>query len=416
VGGGFDTGMARGRARALFETAVAAADPGRCVAQALAQEPLREARVLALGKAARPMAQAAMLAAAQSKGHAGFREVLVITNAGNDAALPGARVMRGDHPVPGAGSVAAGQACLALARRAADEGGGLLALISGGGSALAIAPAQGLTLADKAQAVEVMLAAGLDISAMNAVRQQLSNLKGGGLARAAGADAMRALILSDVIGDDLRAIASGPGCAPLASRAGARAILEGAEIWARMPRAVRAHLSKPEESAAPLPRARNVLIGSNALSLGAMAQAGGVIWEGALCGDVAMAARMLSARMRDAPPGVYLCGGETTVVVRGQGVGGRNQELALRVAAGMAGVARPWVFLSAGTDGRDGPTDAAGGIVDAGTLARIGAAGGDWRALLANNDSNRALALAGDLLITGATGTNVADVQVIVLG
>ncbi|HHX89646.1 MAG TPA: glycerate kinase, partial [Paracoccus sp.] len=126
----------------------------------------------------------------------------------------------------------------------------------------------------------------------------------------------------------------------------------------------------------------------------------------------------LVARMRGAAPGrlLALCGGETTVTLRGDGLGGRNQELALRVAAGMEGVARPWVFLSGGTDGRDGPTRAAGGIVDNGTLARIGAAGGDWRALLENNDSHRALALAGDLLITGGTGTNVADVQVILMG
>lgn len=413
MSGEFETEAARTQARAFFDTAVAAADPGRCVAQALAADPVREARLLALGKAARPMAQAAM----QAAGGAGFREVVVITNAGNDAPLPGARVLRGDHPVPGAASAVAGAECLALAERAAAQGGGVLALISGGGSALAVAPAQGLTLADKARAVELMLAAGLDISAMNAVRQQLSRIKGGGLARAAGAGAMRALILSDVIGDDLRAIASGPGCAPLTTRAGARAILDAAGLWPQMPDAVRRHLAADApERGLPAPVAHNLLIGSNALSLKAMERAGGVIWDRALSGDVGAAAQGLCARMRGAAAGVYLCGGETTVVVRGAGRGGRNQELALRVAAGMAGVARPWVFLSGGTDGRDGPTEAAGAVVDGGTLARITAAGGDWRALLAANDSNTALALAGDLLNTGATGTNVADVQVIVLG
>ena len=104
------------------------------------------------------------------------------------------------------------------------------------------------------------------------------------------------------------------------------------------------------------------------------------------------------------------------MVLRGRGLGGRNQEMALRVAAELEGFEAPWVFLSGGTDGRDGPTEAAGGVVDNGTLGRIAAAGGDWRALLADNDSHRALALAGDLLMTGGTGTNVADVQVIVRG
>ena len=206
-------------------------------------------------------------------------------------------------------------------------------------------------------------------------------------------------------------------------------------LWARMPLSVREALERAGSGAeggdeerggakgggaeGVMPDAENRLIGSNAKSVQAMVAGGdGEIWDPALCGDVAEAANALVTRMRAARPGRVLafCGGETTVVVHGSGRGGRNQEMALRVAAGMEGVARPWVFLSGGTDGRDGPTEAAGGLVDGGTLARIAAAGGDWRALLADNDSNRALRLAGDLLVTGATGTNVADVQIIVMG
>jgi len=131
---------------------------------------------------------------------------------------------------------------------------------------------------------------------------------------------------------------------------------------------------------------------------------------------VADAAAQVIAAAQGAGGETLVFGGETTVILRGTGLGGRNQELALRVAMGMPDLGRPWVFLSGGTDGRDGPTEAAGGIVDARTAGRIRAAGGDPAALLANNDSNRALALAGDLLVTGATGTNVADVQILVLG
>lgn len=404
----------RGEARALFEVAVAAADPAAAVRGALASAPPDAGRVwlVAVGKAARAMAGAA-------QGVLGTQIVgaLVVTNAENASPLAGAEVLVAGHPVPDAGGLRAGEAVEAMLARA-GAGDVVLALISGGGSALLPAPVAGVTLDDKAEASRIMLGAGLDITAMNAVRQHLSRLKGGGFLRAAAPARVVALILSDVIGDDLRVVASGPTVAPIAPRAEVRAMLNARGLWARMPGAVRAALERPEVGAVALPQADNRLIGANAMSVAAMVRAsGGVVWDGALCGDVAMAAEALAARMKAAAPGRVLafCGGETTVTLRGVGKGGRNQELVLRVAAQMAGVGRPWVFLSGGTDGRDGPTDAAGAITDNGTLARIGAAGGDWRALLANNDSHRALALSGDLLITGGTGTNVADVQVIVM-
>ena len=148
-----------------------------------------------------------------------------------------------------------------------------------------------------------------------------------------------------------------------------------------------------------------------------MADHGARIVDDHLTGDVVeAAAKIIAAAQAAKTPGVLVFGGETTVTLRGTGLGGRNQELALRVSLEMPELGRDWVFLSGGTDGRDGPTEAAGGVVDAGTRARIAAAGGDAEALLANNDSHAALKLAGDLLITGATGTNVADVQILVLG
>jgi glycerate 2-kinase len=404
----------RTEARRLFEVAVAAAEPGRAVRRALETAPVAGDRVwvVAIGKAGRAMAAAALGAL-----QAPVAGAIVVTNAENAAPLEGAAVHVAGHPVPDGGGLMAAEAVEAMLAQTAP-GDVVLALISGGGSALLPAPVAGVSLADKAAASRLMLGAGLDITAMNSVRQHLSRLKGGGLARAAAPARVVSLILSDVIGDDLRVIASGPTVAPICARHEARGLLVARGLWAEMPATVRAALDL-EEDEAPPPTAENRLIGSNRMSLDAMvAASGAAIWSDRLTGDVGDAADWLVARMRAAPEGRVLafCGGETTVTLHGQGRGGRNQELALRVAAGMEGATRPWVFLSGGTDGRDGPTDAAGGLVDGGTLSRIAAAGGEWPALLADNDSNSALALSGDLLMTGGTGTNVADIQIVILG
>lgn len=230
-------------------------------------------------------------------------------------------------------------------------------------------------------------------------------------------------ILSDVIGDDLRTIASGPTAAPLGSRADACKMLKSRGLWDQLPAAARAHLvTAGATEDAPI-QAQNHLIGSNKKSLQAIVnslQFGNTyIASDALVGDVAEATKKILTAAAAVPKGQPTClvfGGETTVVLRGDGRGGRNQELALRMAiTGPTGLARPFVFLSGGTDGRDGPTDAAGGIVDQNSLARMRGAGVDPEALLENNDSYAALAASGDLLITGATGTNVADVQILFL-
>jgi hydroxypyruvate reductase len=273
-----------------------------------------------------------------------------------------------------------------------------------------------VSLADKAAVNRLLLASGAPIEAMNLVRQNLSRLKGGGLARLAHPAAVTALILSDVIGDDLRAIASGPTVAPLGDAAAAAAVLRARGLWDAVPATVRAHLAAAPP-APPVPPADNRLIGSNARSVAAMAAAapGARVAAEPLTGDVAAAAARILAEGR---PGITLWGGETVVTLRGRGLGGRNQELALRVALlaeAAGGWPTGWAFLSAGTDGRDGPTDAAGGLVDAGSLARMRAAGIDPAARLADNDSHRALAAAGDLVVTGGTGTNVADLQVLIL-
>lgn len=406
-----NTPSLRAQALTIFRAGVAAADPAAAVTRALVGLPPAQGRrvILAVGKAARRMAEAALDAL-------GPTETLVVTNYENASDLAGAVVMASGHPVPDENGAAAAEAVITrLSGLGPDDE--VLALISGGGSALLPAPVPGVTLAEKAEVNRLLLGSGADITEMNLVRQNLSRLKGGGLLRQAAPARVRALILSDVVGDDLRVIASGPTVAPLGGRAEARAVLEARGLWGRVPASVRAHLEANEAQAA-LPEAENRLIGSNTLSVEAMADAapGARVAAVPLEGDVGDAARVVLDTVTG--PGVWLFGGETTVVLRGDGRGGRNQELALRVAleAEARGITGDWVFLSGGTDGRDGPTDAAGGIVDQGTLGRMRAAGVDAVEMLARNDSYPTLAASGDLLMTGATGTNVADLQVFIRG
>ncbi|MEM7643146.1 MAG: DUF4147 domain-containing protein [Pseudomonadota bacterium] len=389
----------------IFLAGVRRADPAKAVAAAL-PEMARPDAIWALGKAAVAMARAAL-------DHWPGTPCLIVTNPENAAPVAGARMVLGGHPVPDAGSAEAGEALLG---RAAALGPGQVALVlvSGGGSALAVAPVEGVSLADKAAVSRRLLGAGWDIAEMNLVRQNLSRLKGGGLARAAAPGRVEALILSDVVGDDPAAIASGPTVPPLGGPAAAMALLKRRGLWDDLPQSCRRALARPAQ---PVPAAGWRLVGSNRLSVEAMAIAapGAVVDPVPLVGDVAVAAgRVAEAAGRGR--GLTLWGGETTVMLRGDGRGGRNQELALRVARALRGLDRPWAFLSGGTDGRDGPTDAAGAVVDGGTLARIAAAGLDLEALLARNDSHPALAAAGDLLVTGGTGTNVADLQILRVG
>jgi hydroxypyruvate reductase len=411
----------RDTAKELFQIACKAADPALALRAALVENPLPRPdsggiyHVVSIGKAAVPMAKELLCHLGEDA-----HDTIVITNYENACDLSGATVMASGHPVPDEnGAKAAAEVIRRLAKTTqADR---VIALISGGGSALLPAPAEGLTLADKAEVNRLLLAHGFEITEINLIRQQLSRLKGGGFLRHAAPAPITAYILSDVIGDDLRVIASGPTVAPIGSAGEAKALLTGHGIWDRLPAPIRAHLNAPKTQA-PLPQAKNILIGSNRKSLDAVAMAAGAkarIVSDHLTGDVSDAANTVIAAAGTAPkhrPACLIFGGETTVTLKGTGLGGRNQELALRVAMAMPDLGRDWVFLSGGTDGRDGPTDAAGGIVDAGTAGRIHAAGQDPETLLANNDSHAALNAAGDLLITGATGTNVADVQILMLG
>ena len=406
----------RTTARLLFDAAVKAADPAVAVRRGFAENPPAAAQgrtiLIAIGKAAPAMLREAL-------DHVPNPDIaLAVTHHENTSDVPGAKIMRAGHPVPDAAGAAAADRVIQILDAAGPQDR-VIALISGGGSALLPAPPDGVTLEDKAKLNALLLSAGLDIVQMNMIRQQVSRLKGGGFVQRAAPATVTAYLLSDVIGDDLRAIASGPTVSPIGTAATAMKTLKDTGIWDSVPPSIRMHLEGTKDSEDTHDHnASNTLVGSNKLSLIAMqneARSLGLdarIVSDALEGDVGDAATFVVSQLHEVTqPTALIFGGETTVKLNGTGLGGRNQEFALRVAMQASAFDGTWVFLSGGTDGRDGPTDAAGGVVDAGTAARIP----DADALLANNDSHAALKAAGDLLITQATGTNVADVQVLLI-
>jgi hydroxypyruvate reductase len=387
--------------RRMFDIAVAAADPFAAVSRHI-HTVAPPALIVAFGKAAGGMAKAAVA-------HFEGTPCYVVTNYENAISLTNAKVYFAGHPVPNEDGAAAADAVLTAV---ASANGPILVLISGGGSSLLPAPVGGVTLEDKIALNKVLLSSGLDIVQMNLVRQLVSRLKGGGLLRVASPSHVTSLILSDVIGDDISAIASGPTSPPLGTLADARAVLVAAGLWDALPTNIQTHLSK-DIDLPDVPASTNILVGSNAMSVNAMAAAMPTATVlPPIEGDVKEAA----SRICDmAQPGVTVWGGETTVHLRGSGQGGRNQELSLHIANEAASRGWDnWCCLQGGSDGRDGPTNAAGGIVDQDTLERIAANGGDIAELLANNDSFAALRQSGDLLMTGGTGTNVADIGILV--
>jgi glycerate 2-kinase len=347
-------------------------------------------------------------------------------------------VSGGRHPVPDDRSVAAGLGALRLAAASRARHEHLVVLLSGGASAMLAAPAAGVTLADKAALTEVLLRSGLAIAPMNAIRKHVSAIKGGQLAAAAGRATTFAI--SDVhapVEDDPAVIGSGPTVADPTTFADAERALRDAALLEAVPASVRARLAagirgdvaetiKPGD-----PRLRDaevVIAGSRRDAMdGACAEAAsrgyGVERIAApTLGEASTAARAFIARVRDLSRGATrrLCvvaAGETTVTLPragGAGVGGRNQEFALAAASGLRDLGA-CVLASVGTDGIDGPTDAAGAIVDAATLARAGAIGLDAAAALAAHDAYPFFRALEDLVVTGATGTNVGDVQVCLL-
>ena len=325
---------------------------------------------------------------------------------------------------------------LKLAREAGPDDVALC-LLSGGGSALLPAPSAGITLADKQAVTTLLHACGATINEMNAVRKHLSDIKGGRLAQAFAGRRILSFILSDVVGDPLDVIASGPTVADPATFAEVRVILDRFQLLDRVPAGVREHIDRgvrglvAETPKRPLPNAENIVLGNNARALAAadaMARSLGyhVLNLGSfLEGETrhlaaAMAGIVRSVHSGDVPvrtPACILSGGETTVtLVPDHGKGGRNQEFVLALLAKLGPAAmQDVVVLSGGTDGEDGPTDAAGAIGDAGTFARAARFGLGVEPFLVRNDAYTFFHATGDLFITGPTDTNVMDVRVILI-
>ncbi len=380
--------------------------------------------VVGAGKAAGRMAAAceSILSSENVRGE-------VIVADGCAVALQSIRVTEAGHPLPDARGHDAARRIIELVKNPAASG--ILCVVSGGASSLLVCPRYPLRLEDKIRTTQLLLACGADITELNAVRKHLSEVKGGGLARLA-AGRVVTLIISDVVNDDPSTIGSGPTTPDATTFAQAWGVLERYGLTGQVPAAVAqllrsgmdggtAETLKPKSPDAG--KCCNVIIGSNRTALEGAAQAARArgwnvrIDVPPLTGDTTQAARrfgsLILSLARQASVGQPLCvlaGGETTVTVEGKGRGGRNQEFALALAREIA--ATGIVVLSAGTDGVDGPTDAAGAFVDGSTLQRARECGLNVEAALADNDSFGFFAQLGDLFRCGPTGTNVMDIKV----
>jgi glycerate 2-kinase len=395
--------------------------------------------VLGFGKAVGPMAKAVEEALGPR-----IERGLVVVKPGHEAELKLIRQVPGGHPVPDESSARAAAAVASLADEA-DERTLVVTLISGGGSSLIAAPVDpretGLSLADIQEATRQLLACGAAIGEMNCVRKHLLLLAGGRLARRIAPATSVSLVLSDVVGDDLQTIASGPTCADSTTYDQALSIVQYYGIDATLPAPVMGVLHTGASGRIPetlKPGEREVaasflvLVGSNLLALQSASETAArlgyhpLVLTSHMAGEAREAARVLAAVAKDVAasdtpcqrPACILAGGETTVTLRGNGKGGRNQEMAVAFLLEMeldpALLSRAW-FLSFATDGEDGPTDAAGGFADpaAGTAAR--AAGLNVQDALLQNDSYTFLGRIKGRFVTGPTSTNVCDIQILIV-
>jgi glycerate 2-kinase len=417
----------------LFRAGVEAAAPGPALSGVLRAQvtasPAGPVWIAALGKAARPMARAALdhLSDLGSEPAGG---VVIVPEPEPDP-LPGLVTVSGDHPFPGPASL---EAARALGRLAEQTGAGdeVWVLLSGGATSLAAAPVDGITAAGLHSLYRSLLSSGLDIGRMNTVRKRFSRWGAGRLAVALAPARVRTFVVSDVIGDDPAAIGSGP-CVPDETRAvDVLTLLETAELTELIQGEVADYLAEagrdpsletPKPGHPAFDAVDWQVVAANRLSLDAIARrAEDLGWRPVLVpeplsGLAAPTGRHFAEGLLSRDPRTCLiAGGETVVRIApdNTGLGGRSQELALAAAQALAGAS--CALLAAGTDGRDGPTDAAGAVVDGGTWSRIEQAGRDPARDLAGHNSLPALEAAGDLLVTGLTGTNVMDVAIGIVG
>jgi len=435
----------RSSARQIWEAALDAANPATCIHNSLRIHNNvlsvggRELRidgkliVIGAGKAASRMAQVVeeILGTRITGG-------LVVTKYEHALPLQRIRQVEAGHPIPDEAGVGAVREMLELLKglRAEDI---VLCLLSGGGSALWPAPAEGITLAQKQEVTSLLLRAGATILELNAVRKHLSSIKGGQLAARAAPAQLVSLIMSDVIGDPLDFIASGPTAPDTTSFPEALAIIQKyavavpAAVTERLQAGARGQIPDTPKVGDPLFRnVDNLIIANNRLLVDAAARKASalgfktVILGTEVEGEAKDVAGFFAAIAKEigrsgnpvSPPACVLAAGETTVTVRGRGLGGRNQEMALAWAIAMASraTAIPCCFASVATDGSDGPTDAAGGLVDPLTSRRAVDLGLVPSRYLMDNDSRNFLKATGDLIVTGPTQTNLMDLQILLAG
>jgi glycerate 2-kinase len=440
------TQQLRADSRDIFAAAVAAVDPAAAVQRAVTRQAERlevagvsydlrryaHVYVVGGGKAGATMAQGleAVLGDRLTAG-------TITVKYGHLAPVSRLTIREAGHPIPDAAGVRGAEAIMQLAERAgADDL--VFCLLSGGGSALLPLPSPGISLAEKQQVTGLLLECGASIDEINVIRKHLSRLKGGQLARAVAPATLVTLVLSDVVGDPLDSIASGPTVPDPSTYRDCLDLLARYDLLERLPVSVRTHLRQgevgahpetPKPGAAIFARGQTVIVGNNRTALQAARAAAAalgyttLVLSSRIQGETRHIARMHAAIAQEmvhhgeplAPPACVISGGETTVTIRGDGTGGRNQEFALAAALDIAGLASV-VVLSAGTDGTDGPTDAAGAIADGTTVARARKRGLDPRQFLRRNDAYHFFTALDDLLITGPTGTNVMDVHLVLVG
>jgi hydroxypyruvate reductase len=434
-----DLGELRRAARAILASAIEAGSARRLCREALRVDGarlsvggrlldlagLRRILVVGAGKASGVMAEAVedVLGDRVTGGLVAVKETA-------GAEVRRVRVVEAGHPIPDARGHDAAAEILRLVSDAGPEDL-VLCLISGGGSALAPLPVPDVTLDEKQAVTRLLLEAGATINQLNAVRKHLSRLKGGQLARAAAPAPVLALLLSDVIGDPLDVIASGPTAPDPTTFSDALGVLDGFGLRGSVPATVRHHLeagSRGEVAETPKPGdpvfagVTNLVVGNNDLVVEAAVTTARrlgftpLLLTRRLQGEAREVARVFGAILAEAwqrerpvtRPACLIAAGETTVTVRGTGKGGRCQEFCLALAPLLVDIEGA-VVLAAGTDGTDGPTDAAGASVDATTLERARARGLDLRRALLTNDAYGFFASLGDLVVTGPTGTNLMD-------
>ena len=432
----------RADAREIFAAGVKSADPFAAVTRIVQLQndrlrvgersydlsAIRNIFIAGCGKGAAPMALALQTLLGEE-----ICGGVIVVKYGHQLQLENIEVMEAGHPIPDKASLRAAREVMGLAARCV-QGDTIFFVVTGGGSALLSCPAEGLSLEDKQRTTEALLKSGATIAEVNAVRKHISRIKGGRLAQLAAPARVVSLILSDVVDDTLDAIASGPTVPDSSTYADCAEIMQRYDLRHRVPAAVVKFLDHgakgevaetPKASDSIFENVQNIIVGSNRLALTAARQRAEALgyhaWvvSDSMQGESRAVARSYCVLVKEimrtnkpiSRPACLLSGGETTVTVRGDGLGGRNQEFALAAAIesdGLDGV----VILSGGTDGTDGPTAAAGGIIDGSTVQRGIARNLDPQTFLDRNDSYHFLLATDDLLLTGPTWTNVMDLQI----